>query len=58
MEKTAVSGTLAWEGAVSIASTGPREKFGIYLSREALEGAGEELQIVIKNMYLLSYEKN
>ncbi|MBQ8642318.1 MAG: hypothetical protein IJ480_08890 [Clostridia bacterium] len=57
VEKKAVSGELVWEEAVSVASTGPREKFGIYLDREAFDGAGETLDVVIKNMYRLSYEK-
>ena len=58
VDKTAVSGELQFADAVSVASTGPREKFGIYLDRAAFEGAGDTLEIVVKNMIVLGYEKD
>lgn len=57
VEKTAVSGEVQFPEAVSIATTGPREKFGIYLDRSAFDAAGDTLDVVIKNMYVLAYEK-
>ena len=58
VDKTAVSGELQFADAVSVASTGPREKFGIYLDRAAFEGAGDTLEIVVKNMIVLGYGKD
>ena len=58
VDKTAISGELQFADAVSVASTGPREKFGIYLDRAAFEGAGDTLEIVVKNMIVLGYGKD
>ena len=58
VDKTAVSGETQFADAVSIASTGPREKFGIYLDKAAFEGAGDTLDVVIRDMVVLAYEKD
>ena len=58
VDKTAVSGEMQCADAVSIASTGPREKFGIYLDKAAFEGAGDTLDVVIRDMVVLAYEKD
>ena len=57
VEKAAVSGETQFADAVSIASTGPSEKFGIYLDRTAFDAAGDTLEVVMKGMNLLSYER-
>ena len=58
VDKTAVSGDIQFADAVSVASTGPREKFGIYLDKAAFESAGDTLDVVIKDMVVLGYEKD
>lgn len=54
-DKTAASGGTVFPDAVSIASTGPSEKFGLYLTKEAFSLAGDTLDIVIYGMNLAAY---